>query len=319
MSVNKDNSASCLFDETLVTEIKKFQNLHGLLNDGIIGKKTIEALNIPLALRIQKIELALERLRWLPKIGGGPRVMVNIPAFQLWAYNTDKHEPINMKVIVGKSVKRKSPVFTANMIYLEFSPYWNIPNSITFEEIIPKLLENPQYIEQQNMELVSGFHNNETPVPFTEETMIQLKAGTLKLRQRPGRGNALGKVKFIFPNNYNVYLHDTSSRGLFRKPKRDLSHGCIRVEKPFELANFLLQSKPYWNQKKTRLAMNLPHPKQVRLSQSIPVIIFYLTASAVQNKIYFYNDIYGYDTELNQALIQHDNVQKSVIMPISSY
>ncbi len=322
VSTNKNNSASCLYDKELVDNIKDFQFRHGLTADGVIGKRTIAALKPTLSQRIQQIEFALERLRWLPKIQPGPLVLVNIPAFQLWAYESDElieSEALNMKVIVGKSKDKllKSPVFTANMYYLEFSPYWNIPRSITIKEIIPKLEKDPFYIEQQNMELVTGFHNNEGPVPYVDNVIEQLKNSTLKLRQRPGGGNALGKVKFIFPNNYNVYLHDTPSRRLFNKPKRDLSHGCIRVEKPTELAQFLLKTKPGWNQKKIWQSMNLNQPRQVRLSSSVPVIIFYSTAFPVDNKINFYEDIYDYDIKLSKALLEHNKTQiKQLAVPI---
>lgn len=321
---NKKNAASCLYDKELVENVKEFQSHHGLKTDGIIGNKTIKALRPNKEQRIHQIELALERLRWLPKIQPGPSVMVNIPAFQLWAYASDQlidSQALKMKVIVGKSsdVLLKSPVFTAKMHYLEFSPYWNIPKSITIKEIIPKLEKDPFYIEQQNMELVTGFHNNTLPVPYTEDSIAQLRNQTLKLRQRPGRNNALGTVKFIFPNNYNVYLHDTPSRRLFNKPKRDLSHGCIRVEKPTELARFLLKTKPKWNQQKILQSMHLSQPKQVRLSKSVPVIIFYSTAYAIEDKLYFYDDLYDYDAALSQALIEHHITQnKKKIFPTKS-
>lgn len=305
-----DNDASILYDQQLFNQIKKFQFHHGLKEDGIIGKNTIKALNISLPQHIQKIELALERFRWLPKIKSDSLVMVNIPAFKLWAYQKNEKEEqqtLTMKVIVGKSKKRKSPVFTANMYYLEFSPYWNIPRSITIEEILPKLQKDSFYLEQHNMELVEGFHNNENAAVYTDEAIEHLRSGTLKLRQRPGRGNALGKVKFIFPNNYNVYLHDTPSRHLFNKSKRDLSHGCIRVEKPKELAQFLLKSKQGWNQNRIKQAMHLPKPKQVRLKTAVPVIIYYSTASIVGGEIVFYNDIYNYDAKLSLALKEHSN------------
>ena len=317
ITTNKTNSASCLYDEELVNNVKDFQIRNGLKIDGVIGKRTIMALRPNQTQRIQQIELAMERLRWLPKIQPGPLVLVNIPAFQLWAYESEQlieSQALNMKVIVGKSVDEllKSPIFTANMYYLEFSPYWNVPKSIIIKEILPKLEEDPLYIEQQNMELVTGFHNNELPVPYTEETIGQLKNSILKIRQRPGGNNALGKVKFIFPNNYNVYLHDTPSHRLFNKPKRDLSHGCIRVEKPTELASFLLKTKPEWSHKKILKSMQLSRPKQVRLSTSVPVVIFYSTAFPEKEEIVFYEDIYGYDIKLKQALLKHHNIQINV-------
>ena len=300
---------SPIYDKNLIIAIKEFQSRHGLQKDGIIGKKTIDALNSPLSDYVQKIEFAMERIRWLPPIPSGPLVFVNIPAFQLWAYHTDKEnneKPLNMRVIVGKSVKNESPVFTANIRYLDFAPYWNIPKSITFKEIIPKIQKNPRYLQNHQMELVRGFGNNVRAVAYPENLIEQLKNRTLKLRQRPGKRNALGRVKFIFPNNHNVYLHDTPSRNLFKRTKRDFSHGCIRVEKPNELAKFLLQTKsPLWNQKKIKRAMTLRKPKRVHLNKTIPVVIFYSTAQVLDDKLFFYDDIYGYDTKLAQAFISH--------------
>ncbi len=302
-----ENNSSCLYDVALVSVIKKLQFHHGLKEDGIIGKNTFKALNTPISQYIQKIKLALERFRWLPKNQQLPVIMVNIPAFHLTAYpsDTNKNQPLDMRVIVGKSKKNKSPIFTAKMYYLEFSPYWNIPKSITFDEIIPKLQQDPLYLDQHNMELVTGFHNDEVGLPYQEDSLAQLQSGELKLRQRPGKSNSLGRVKFIFPNNYNVYLHDTPSRHLFRKSKRDLSHGCIRVEKPLALASFLLQTNRGWNQKKIVKAMQLSYPKKVWLDKAVPVIIYYSTASIVKGEVVFYNDIYHYDTALSQALNEH--------------
>ena len=312
LGISTNNNHSVVYDQTLVDQVKNFQFHHGLTQDGIIGRKTIKALNIPVSHRTQQIRLALERLRWLPKLQPGPSVLVNIPSFQLWAYPTDKmdeQQAINMKVIVGKSNKKnlKSPVFTANMRYLEFSPYWNIPRSITFKEILPKLKDNPFYLEERNMELVSGFHNNEFAQPLTDESFELLQAGLLKLRQRPGKGNALGKVKFIFPNNYNVYLHDTPSRFLFNRSKRDLSHGCIRVEKPSSLAQFVLKSKKGWNSSRISEAMHLQSPKRVFLKKAVPVVIYYSTASIVRNELIFYDDIYDYDAGLSEVLFNPRN------------
>lgn len=309
LGIPTNNSDTPFFyDQALSDQIKKLQFHHGLKEDGVIGKQTIKALNVPLSQSIQKIELALERFRWLPKIQNGPLIMVNIPAFQLRAYHTDKiseKKSLTMKVIVGKSKENKSPVFTANMQFLEFSPYWNIPKSITINEILPKLINDPLYLKQHNMEVVTGFHKNETALPYLENSFEHLKSGTLKLRQRPGKGNALGKVKFIFPNNYNVYLHDTPSKHLFRKSKRDLSHGCIRVEKPAALASFLLEPRTNWSHSKIFRAMRSPSPKKVQLKTAVPVIIYYSTAAIVKNEVIFYDDIYNYDSRLNQVLVNH--------------
>jgi murein L,D-transpeptidase YcbB/YkuD len=322
VETDKDN-LSIFYDQQLVSQIKDFQLLHGLRADGVIGENTIRALNIPISQYIKKIILALERFRWLPKIQTGPVVMVNIPSFQLWAYHSnkiDETQAINMKVIVGKSdeEKRKSPVFTANMHYLVFSPYWNIPKSITIEEILPKLLEDPLYLEQRNIELVARFREDEPVLSYTEDEFERLQSGSLKLRQRPGKGNALGKVKFIFPNNYSVYIHDSPARHLFNRSKRDLSHGCIRVEKPAELAHFLLGAEQKWNQREIIKAMHLQSPKKVRLKKAVPVIIYYSTASVVQDEVVFYNDIYDYDAKLSQALMEHNNIPSVPLVSIAN-
>jgi murein L,D-transpeptidase YcbB/YkuD len=317
------NNLSIFYDQQLVSQIKEFQFLHGLRADGVIGRNTIRALNIPISQYIKKIILALERFRWLPKIQSGPVVMVNIPSFQLWAYHSDKTDEtqaLNMKVIVGKSdeKERKSPVFTANMYYLVFSPYWNIPKSITIEEILPKLLEDPLYLEQRNIELVARFREDEPVLPYTEDKFERLQSGSLKLRQRPGKGNALGKVKFIFPNSYSVYIHDSPARHLFNRSKRDLSHGCIRVEKPAELAHFLLGAESKWDQRKIIKAMHLQSPKKVRLKKAVPVIIYYSTASVVRDEVVFYNDIYDYDAKLSQALMEHNNIPSVPLVSIAN-
>ncbi len=318
IAANTD-SLSIFYDQQLVSHIKKFQRLHGLKEDGVIGRNTVKALNIPISQYIQKIKLALERLRWLPKIQSGPVVMVNIPSFQLWAYHNDKigeTQTLNMKVIVGKSDKeeRKSPVFTANMHYLVFSPYWNIPKSITIEEILPKLLKDPLYLEQHNIELVARFREDEPVQPYTEDSFNLLQSGLLKLRQRPGKGNALGKVKFIFPNGYNVYIHDSPARQLFNRSKRDLSHGCIRVENPVALASFLLE----WDKREIIEAMHLQSPKKVQLRKAVPVIIYYSTVSAVKDEVIFYDDIYDYDTKLSQALMKHNNIPPLPLISIAN-
>lgn len=298
-------SEATLYDAALVEGVKNFQSRHGLGSDGVIGKKTVAALNVPLADRIWQIELSMERFRWLPRLKEGSLIIVNIPAFQLWAYDSIAEEtepPLNMKVIVGKSINKQTPVFMANMYFLQFRPYWNVPQSIVREELLPKLRRNPSYLAGQNMELVNRFGPNATVLPVNDETMTLLSRGRAKIRQLPGRLNALGSVKFMFPNAYNVYLHDTPTPNLFKRTRRDFSHGCVRVEDPEALAEFVLKSKQGWDRQKIRNAMRRENPKHVSLEKPIPVIMFYTTAMATADQVLFFDDIYNLDNPLLQAL-----------------
>jgi len=294
-----------LYDPALVEGVKNFQLRHGLGGDGVIGKSTVAALNMPLADRIRQIELSMERFRWLPRVKEGSLIIVNIPAFQLWAYDSIGMEtapPLNMKVIVGKSLNKQTPVFMANMHYLQFRPYWNVPRSIVKEELLPKLRLNWSYLAGQNMELVNGFGPNAAVMAVNDETINLLSRGLLKVRQRPGRLNALGSVKFIFPNDYNIYLHDTPTQKLFKRTRRDFSHGCVRVEDPEALAEFVLKSKDGWDRQRISNAMRRDNPRHVQLDNPIPVIIFYTTAMATADQVLFFEDIYKLDNPLIQAL-----------------
>ncbi|MCK5871082.1 MAG: L,D-transpeptidase family protein [Methyloprofundus sp.] len=245
------------YTDDIVIKVQNLQTRHGLINDGIIGKQTLAILNTPFSQRVEQIELAMERMRWIPEQQQGPFILVNIPAFQLWAYDTKQsHDDVlSMKVIVGKAKnkvqgknknedKLQTPIFTAELSYLVFSPYWNIPKSILTEEILPLLEKDPDYLQKNNMEIVSRFTHDAPVYAINENSISRLYSGQLNLRQRPGRKNALGNIKFIFPNNYAIYLHDTPALSLFKRNKRDFSHGCIRVENPNKLAQFVLRKQP---------------------------------------------------------------------------
>lgn len=287
----------------LVAGVKNFQKHHGLGVDGVIGPSTFAELNTPLSQRITQIELAMERLRWLPEYNSEPMIIVNIPAFQLWAYdNVNALEPeiTTMKVVVGQAMKTQTPVLMAEMRFIEFMPYWNVPYSITKNEIIPKLLRNPGYLAHENMEVVIG----NRPIAYSAEALNLLKQGKARIRQRPGKKNALGKVKFLFPNDDNVYLHDTPANALFNRTRRDFSHGCVRVEKPEVLAKFALKYQDgNWDANKIQAAMDSGKNKRVNLGQTIPVMFFYVTAFVDQDhELTFYPDIYGHDPTLLEAL-----------------
>jgi murein L,D-transpeptidase YcbB/YkuD len=247
--------------------------------------------------RITKISLAMERLRWLPELNSGKSIIVNIPAFQLWGVDSDNNQSVHLKVVVGKAQKNQTPVLMADMRYIEFMPYWNVPPSIFQKEIWPKLSGNPDYLVSQNMEVVS------------------LRNGKMRVRQRPGGKNALGRLKFIFPNPYGVYLHDTPSKSLFNRSRRDFSHGCVRVQHPEDLARFVLGMQEGWTQERitSNLSNNVHH--QTSLKTSIPVLFFYSTAFYEKNDVLaFYDDIYGYDAPLMMALSRIEDMPDSAFI-----
>lgn len=309
---DSNSDKSHVYTGKIVAGVKKFQHRHGLTADGVIGKGTVAALSVPLKERVTQIELAMERLRWLPELIVGASIIVNIPAFQLWAFDDLRGvnaDIVNMKVVVGNALKNQTPVLMAEMRFIDFMPYWNIPYSITKKEILPKLIQNTNYLAAENMELVSSFGNEVLAVPFTETSIAQLKQGTLKVRQRPGLKNALGRVKFIFPNEDDVYLHDTPANSLFSKSRRDFSHGCVRVEDPEKLADFVLKNQEGWTKQAVEQAMKTPKTQRVILKKPIPVLFFYTTSFFDQNdNLVFYPDIYGHDAVLLGALKKPEDV-----------
>lgn len=313
----KTENQNSLYSSDIADTVRLLQTNHNLLADGIIGKKTQQVLNTPLSKRIKQIELAMERLRWLPEQQGA-FILVNIPAFQLWAFNGEQKydQALNMKVVVGKAKHKnkkrekslQTPVFSANLSYLVFNPYWNIPQSILHKEILPLVKHEPDYLQQHNMEIVTEFSHHTTALPINEENISGLYSGQLRLRQRPGSGNALGHIKFIFPNEHRVYLHDTSARALFNRNQRDFSHGCIRVENPHKLAQFVLQEQPRWTATKIHRAMSANTPSIVGIKQTIPVLIFYTTAFVTKTGNSFYPDIYDHDSTLQSALAKRSQL-----------
>ncbi len=295
------------YDGALVEGVKRFQIRHGLQADGMIGKGTQAALRVPLSLRARQIELALERLRWLPHIGNERLLLVNIPMFQLWAW--DAIPPIlapafGMGVIVGRALNTQTPVFAEEMRYLIFRPHWNVPPSILRKEILPTLARDPDYLRRQDMEIVSGPGDDARPVAMSEESMAGLRQGTLRLRQRPGPKNSLGLVKFVFPNDLDVYMHGTPAPQLFGRARRDFSHGCVRVEDPVALAQWALQDQPQWTRDRILDAMHATGSQRVSLTRPIQVILFYVTAVVMpeDGTIRFAEDIYGHDARLDRAL-----------------
>jgi murein L,D-transpeptidase YcbB/YkuD len=290
------------YDGALVDGVKHFQARHGISPDGVIGAPTAQALSVPASQRLRQIELALERLRWVPPLEQGRVVFVNIPAFELWAFDdlaATQAPALEMRVVVGRAMRTQTPVFTGVMKTVVFAPYWNIPPSITRKEILPKLRSNPGYLAAQNMEIVS----DGTPLPPSSGNIAKLASGGAQLRQRPGPKNALGRVKFLFPNSNNVYLHDTPAQSVFEKTRRDFSHGCIRLAQPAALAEWVLRDEGGWDADRVGQEMARTTEKAVPLRKPIPVVIFYTTVIARRDgTIEFFEDLYGHDKALERAL-----------------
>ncbi|WP_284155475.1 L,D-transpeptidase family protein [Sulfuricystis multivorans] len=280
------------YEGELIDAVKAFQRRHGLEADGVIGKHTLAALNIPPATRLKQIELNLDRLRQLPF--ASRHLLVNVPEFVLRAYAGDE-EKLRIRIIVGSAHNHTpTPLFVEEMRYLEFSPYWNVPPSIARKELVPLLRRDPGYFTAEGFEFHDG--RRETSAALTEESLDAVLQGRLQLRQRPGPKNALGGVKFVFPNRDNIYMHYTPALRLFAKARRDFSHGCIRVEDPVALVRFVLNDDPAWPKEGILAAMQSGQTRIVRLPEPVPVIITYLTAVADgPEKVSFFPDIYELD------------------------
>jgi L,D-transpeptidase YcbB len=271
---------STIFSDTLETAVKSFQQRHGYTPDGIITPELVKLMNIPVEKRIEQILINMDRMRWMPdQSEGGTLIIVNIPEFVLHV-TEGKNKVFDMNVVVGKE-GHSTMMFNGDLNQVVFSPYWNVPPSIVRKEILPAIDKNPNYLDSKNMEITG----NEEGLPV--------------VRQKPGPGNALGKVKFLFPNSFNIYFHDTPEKTLFAKDIRAYSHGCIRLSDPVKMANWLLKENPEWTPEKINTAMNSGEEKYVRLKKSVPVIITYYTAWVNESgQLNFRDDIYGHDAAL---------------------
>jgi murein L,D-transpeptidase YcbB/YkuD len=287
-----------------VDAVKRFQRRHGLDGDGRLGPGTIQQLNIPLQDRVRQLQLTLERWRWLPSEFSAPPIIVNIPDFHLRAVDENNNVALSMRVVVGKAMRTQTPVFTRNMTYVVLRPYWNVPPSILRSEIVPAIQRDRGYLARKRYEVATYDGKLVSEGDVSDEVLAQLRAGKLMVRQKPGPTNALGLVKLIFPNEHNVYLHSTPSQDLFSRSRRDFSHGCIRVEKPAELAAWVLRNNPGWTLERVQQGMqNGKDNVTVSLPKPVPVFIVYGTALAYESgEVHFSDDIYGHDAELAAAL-----------------
>ncbi|MEO7923777.1 MAG: L,D-transpeptidase family protein [Chitinophagaceae bacterium] len=268
------NDSSSVFTDTLETAVKLFQKRHGYKQDGIVTATLIKDMNVPARERLMQVLLNMDRMRWMPQKPVGNLIIVNLPEFMLHVYD-GKKLLFDMVVVVGR-VGNNTMMFNGDLNQIYFSPYWNVPASIIEKEINPAIARNPNYLANKNMERVGN-----------------------GIRQLPGPGNALGKVKFIFPNSFNMYFHDTPSKSLFGQDKRAFSHGCIRLQEPQKMAEWLLRNDPAWDTEKIVNAMNQTTEKGVKIKDPVPVFVIYYTSwVADDGTLNFRDDVYGHDKEL---------------------
>lgn len=269
---------STVFNDTLELAVKKFQHRYGYKEDGIVSAQLIKDMNVPATTRLMQILINMDRMRWMPQKPAGNLIVVNIPEFILHLYD-GKTKVFDMVVVVGR-VGNNTTMFNGDLSQIVFSPYWNVPASIIKSEIMPAIARNPRYLASKNMEQIGQ-----------------------NIRQKPGPGNALGKVKFIFPNNFNIYFHDTPSKSLFEQDKRAFSHGCIRLKEPKKMAEWLLRNDATWTSSKIDSAMNQTKEKYVKLKNPIPVFIIYYTAWVDDDgQLNFRDDVYKHDNILMQKM-----------------
>lgn len=290
------------FDKATVAALRRFQQRHGLTADGILGPKTLAALNVSVEARIRQIELNLERWRWLPKELGSRHIVVNSADFQLTVIESDV-PVLSMPVVVGTAY-RKTPVFSARMNHLIFAPYWTVPPTILREDKLPQIKTDPGYVDRHHFEIVQGTEDNATVLDPMTIPWKKVTATTFPgmLRQKPGPWNPLGRVKFMFPNTFDVYLHDTPDKHLFGRDARTFSSGCIRIQRPVDLAIYLLEGQG-WDREQILAAMARSEPRRVNLVHSVPVHVLYWTAwMDSEGGVQFRDDIYLRDLDLDLAL-----------------
>ncbi len=292
------------YDRLVAGAVRRFQQRHGLPSTGAVDADTRVALNVSAEARVRQLERNLERRRWMPVDLGAQYVLVNIPDYRLYAYR-DGERALEMDVVVGREYSQ-TPIFADTMQYVVFAPYWNVPPSITLEEILPKARRDPGYLAANHYQVVSG-EEVVSPALLTEAAV---ESGEVRVRQTPGPHNALGHVKFMFPNSYNIYLHDTPADALFSEQTRSFSHGCVRLADPVAFARFVLDANGGWDETRIREAMQQEREQNVRLERRLPVYLTYLTAWAEEDgTVQFRDDVYGHDARLDAALARRRSAQ----------
>ncbi len=296
-----------MYQGALVEAVKRFQSRHGLEPDGRIDAATLDQLNMPLRVRVRQLELATERWRRRPYDPARPAIVLNLPEFRLRAFGgagaAGPDPELEMKVVVGEAPDHKTPALRSQLAIVTFSPYWTVPVSIQRNELLPEIMKDPSWVSANHFELVTRQGDVAGEQTNAEKVLSQLRTGGLQLRQKPGPKNTLGLVKFEFPNEYGIYMHDTSARWLFAKARRDLSHGCIRVENPADLAEWILRKQAEWPRDRIDEAMQGTEPVAVRVKRPIQLVTMYSTAVVMKDgEVRFFPDIYGEDAALEKEL-----------------
>jgi L,D-transpeptidase YcbB len=291
-----DASGTALYSTDLQEAVKRFQRRHGLTDDGIVSAPVIAEMNVPIDRRISQIALNLERWRWLPRDLGERHILVNIPEYRLEVWERNQ-VPLTMRVVVGKQ-DTQTPIFSDVMTHIVFSPYWNVPPNIAQGETLPEIMRDPGFLDRNNMEVLDADGNSVDP-----RAIDPADPTSYRFRQRPGAQNSLGLVKFMFPNQYHVYLHDTPMDSLFARASRSFSHGCVRLENPLALAEYVLRDQPQWTRERIQEAMHAEQERTVKLRGAIPVYLGYWTARVSADGILqFRRDVYDIDRRQTSLL-----------------
>jgi murein L,D-transpeptidase YcbB/YkuD len=289
------------YDGAAVTALRHFQTTHGLVPTGIIDAATWRQLAVPMSQRVNQLALTLERWRWVPHTFNEPPIVVNIPEYRSRAYDDQGHVALSMPVIVGRAAHRNTPVLQAKLTQVMFHPYWNVPRDIQVREIAPHVIRNRGYLSAHDYQVID--RKGAVVREINAQVMRGIANGSLRVRQTPGRQNALGAIKFFFPNAFDVYMHGTPQQSLFAQNRRDFSHGCIRVEDPASLAVWVLRKEGGWTRERISDSVQSPRSFTVTLSHPIPVLVVYGTGIAAEDgNVKFFDDIYGYDASLERAL-----------------
>ena len=284
---------SAVYSDSLVAAVQSYQQRHGLQPTGMVNDSMIQSLNVPVEERIEQIVLNMNRMLWSPQLPDSNIIQVNIPDYYLYVHS-DSGKAMQMPVVVGKQGS-STMMFNGDLNQIVFSPYWNVPESIVRDEIMPKMKKDPNYLKSQNMEIV----NQRDSIPV--------------IRQLPGAKNSLGRVKFLFPNNYDIYLHDTPDKSLFARKDRALSHGCIRVQRPEELAQYLLRDQKELTPERIREAMNSGKEQVVKLNNPVPVALTYYTAWVDRDgKLNFRNDVYKHDDRTAKMMFTNSAQRRDI-------
>lgn len=279
----QDKDTTGVFTDALAEAVKTFESTHGHTPRGVLNDSLVREMNVPAIQLVQKLLINMERMRWIPDEPDGRLILVNIPEFMMHVWNGKKKE-FDMAVVVGKEGK-STTMFSGKLNQVVFSPYWNLPTSIVKEEVLGAMSRNKGYLERKNMEIVGE------------------RGGVPSIRQRPGKDNPLGRVKFLFPNSFNIYFHDTNQKELFNKDQRAYSHGCIRLSDPVKMANYVLSENSEWDSEKIDSAMNAGKEKYVKVKSQIPVLITYYTTWADESgNLHVVDDIYGHDVTMAPKL-----------------